>query len=160
MKHFTIDNRIKVGAGEPLLIIGGPCAIESPELCLKIGQALRDRCAELGFNYIFKGSFDKANRSSIGSPRGPGLEQGLNILADLRDQLAVPVTTSRLLTEAISPGVALATVGISGRGGAPEPAAGGSSSRPFALRHPLSENRSVKTIVARHAPIIRVRLPS
>ena len=86
-------NDYTVGPDAPLLIIAGPCALESDDICLQIGEAMRDRCAELGFNYVFKASFDKANRSSIGSARGPGVEQGLARLMALRDKLGVPVTT-------------------------------------------------------------------
>lgn len=82
-----------VGAGQPLLIIAGPCVLESPETNLLIGRTMRDLCARLGLPYVFKASFDKANRSSIHSGRGPGLEAGLKELARLRDALGVPVTT-------------------------------------------------------------------
>jgi len=75
------------------LVIAGPCILESPEVNERIGSVLRDACRELGFAYVFKASFDKANRSSIASPRGPGLAAGLAELARLRDRLGVPVTT-------------------------------------------------------------------
>jgi len=76
-----------------LTLIAGPCVIESEELCFKVGRALRAACGKLGVNYIFKASYDKANRSSAGSFRGPGLEAGLAILAKLRRELQVPVLT-------------------------------------------------------------------
>ncbi|MCL2641522.1 MAG: hypothetical protein FWD53_11800, partial [Phycisphaerales bacterium] len=75
------------------LLIAGPCVIESLQLCLDIGGAVRDVCRGLGITYVFKASFDKANRSSVSTPRGLGIEQGLGILAQVRQQLAVPVTT-------------------------------------------------------------------
>ena len=81
------------GDGHPLLIIAGPCALESPEINEQIGLTLRDTCGELGLPLVFKASFDKANRSSIHSKRGPGMSQGLEELARLRDLLGVPVTT-------------------------------------------------------------------
>jgi len=81
------------GPGQPLTIIAGPCQAESKDLCLTVGEAVRDRCAELGLGYIFKASYDKANRSSIHTPRGPGLDAGLTMLAEVRDALGVPVTT-------------------------------------------------------------------
>ena len=84
---------IEVGAGRPLLIIAGPCVIESLDQCVQIGEAMRDRCRQLGLSYVFKASFDKANRSSIHSARGPGLDEGLKILSAVRQQLGVPVTT-------------------------------------------------------------------
>ena len=84
---------LEAGRGKPLLIISGPCVIESLDHCLRIGEAVQRRCAELGFNYIFKASFDKANRSSIHSARGPGLEKGLEIIAAVGRKLGVPTTT-------------------------------------------------------------------
>jgi 2-dehydro-3-deoxyphosphooctonate aldolase (KDO 8-P synthase) len=77
----------------PLLIIGGPCVLESDETNLAIGTLLRDTCASLGMPYVFKASYDKANRSSVRSARGPGLAAGLDRLARLRERLGVPVTT-------------------------------------------------------------------
>jgi 2-dehydro-3-deoxyphosphooctonate aldolase (KDO 8-P synthase) len=88
---FVAD--IQVGPGQALAIVGGPCVIESDEQCLEIGRVLRDRCAELGLSFVFKASFDKANRSSIHSRRGPGLEGGLKTLARVRDELGVAITT-------------------------------------------------------------------
>ena len=82
-----------VGVDRPLLLIGGPCVLETPDVNSQIGTALRDTCAGLGLGYVFKASFDKANRSSIRSPRGPGLEAGLSELARLRNELGVPITT-------------------------------------------------------------------
>lgn len=94
MKMQTIQvGPVSVGAGQPLAIIAGPCQAESMSLCLSVGEALRDRCAELGLGFIFKASFDKANRSSIHTDRGPGLAAGLRMLAEVRDTLGVSVTT-------------------------------------------------------------------
>lgn len=76
-----------------LLIIAGPCILESPEINERIGLTVRDACAALGLPFIFKASFDKANRSSIHGHRGPGLERGMAELARLRDRLGVAVTT-------------------------------------------------------------------
>ncbi|MFG0284435.1 MAG: 3-deoxy-8-phosphooctulonate synthase [Phycisphaerales bacterium JB039] len=90
---------ISIGAGQPLTIIAGPCTLESLELGLRVGAAVRDRCANLGLGDIFKASFDKANRTSAGSGRGPGMEQGLEWLAQVRESLAVPVTTDIHLPE-------------------------------------------------------------
>lgn len=82
-----------VGADEPLLLIVGPCVIESAALCREVAEAMREICAERGINYVFKASFDKANRTSIHSERGPGLEEGLEVLAAIRREFEVPVTT-------------------------------------------------------------------
>ena len=76
-----------------LLVIGGPCVLESDAINQHIGETLRDTCAELGLDFVFKASFDKANRSSVKSPRGPGIKSGLERLARLRESLGVPVTT-------------------------------------------------------------------
>lgn len=82
---------IRIGDGT-LAVIAGPCLLESVQTGLEVGRALRDRCAELGLPYVFKASFDKANRTSLGSERGPGLA-GLEGLAEIRSELGVPVTT-------------------------------------------------------------------
>lgn len=74
-------------------MIAGPCVIESEELCFQIARSLLKTCRKLGVNYIFKASYDKANRTSAKSFRGPGLEQGLSILAKVRTKLGVPVLT-------------------------------------------------------------------
>lgn len=84
---------VVIGPKQPLAIIAGPCVLESLDLGLSIGRVVRDRCRELGLQYVFKASFDKANRSSIDSPRGPGLVQGLAWLAQIGQELGVPVTT-------------------------------------------------------------------
>ena len=84
---------VAIGPQSPLAIISGPCVAESYDLCMTIGTRLRERCQKHGFGYIFKGSFDKANRSSIGSSRGPGFDEGLAILNRVGRELGVPVTT-------------------------------------------------------------------
>ena len=76
-----------------LLLIGGPCVLESDDINRRIGLTLRDACARLGIDFCFKASFDKANRSSGRSHRGPGLQAGLDRLAKLREELACPVTS-------------------------------------------------------------------
>lgn len=92
MKTFTVSDRFTVGDGS-LTFFGGPCTAETLETCLETGKFLRDLCAELKINYVFKASFDKANRSSGTSRRGPGLEKGLEILAEVKKQLDVPIIT-------------------------------------------------------------------
>jgi 2-dehydro-3-deoxyphosphooctonate aldolase (KDO 8-P synthase) len=82
---------IEVGTGNPLLLIAGPCALESEELARRVAGEMQEICARLGLSYVFKASFDKANRTSLGSYRGPGLEEGLAILARIREEMQVPV---------------------------------------------------------------------
>ena len=91
--HTASIANLTIGPDQPLAIIAGPCQIESEEMCLRVGAAVRDRCAGLGLSYIFKASFDKANRSSIRTPRGMGLEQGLASLKRVGETLGVPTTT-------------------------------------------------------------------
>jgi 2-dehydro-3-deoxyphosphooctonate aldolase (KDO 8-P synthase) len=76
-----------------LFVIAGPCVIESAELCLTVGRHVKGVCDKLGIAYVFKASFDKANRSSNDSFRGPGLEGGLAILERVKKELGVPVLT-------------------------------------------------------------------
>ena len=84
---------VEIGAGRPLALIAGPCVIESEASVTRIAAALRAICAEVGIPLIFKSSFDKANRTSLGSYRGPGLDEGLRILQRVRARFGVPVTT-------------------------------------------------------------------
>lgn len=87
------NGALTVGSGHPLVIIAGPCVLESETLGYEIGTRLRDAARQCGLGFVFKASFDKANRSSISSPRGPGLGAGLEQLASLRARLGTPVTT-------------------------------------------------------------------
>jgi len=84
--HYT------VGAGG-LTLIAGPCVIESEPLCLQVAREVKATCERLGIAYIFKASFDKANRTSLHSFRGPGIEEGLRVLATVKREVGVPVTT-------------------------------------------------------------------
>lgn len=79
--------------GPSLVLIAGPCVIESRELCFHIAETMKAVCQARGVHYVFKASFDKANRTSIHSRRGSGLEQGLQVLAEVRDHFHIPVTT-------------------------------------------------------------------
>lgn len=92
MNKVKIDN-FYVGGGEPLVILAGPCVLEDMERCLYIGRGIRDICQELGLPYVFKASFDKANRSSFFSFRGPGLDEGLKMLQKIGEDLNVPIIT-------------------------------------------------------------------
>ncbi len=84
---------IDCGAGKPLLLIAGPCVLESESLALDLAARIKEICEPRPLSFVFKASFDKANRTSVHSYRGPGLEEGLRILGRVRDQLHVPVTT-------------------------------------------------------------------
>jgi len=81
------------GPSRPLVIIAGPCVLEEPETNRLIASTMAALCSDLGLPYVFKASYDKANRSSMLSPRGPGLDAGLAELADIRESLGMPVTT-------------------------------------------------------------------
>ena len=101
---------VTVGGGEPLVLIAGPCVIEGTERTLKIGRAIREITLRLGIPYIFKASFDKANRSSFSAFRGPGLTEGLKILADIKRELAVPVLSDIHETVQVAPAAAILDV--------------------------------------------------
>ncbi len=85
------ETPIKVGPGHPFLLIAGPCVLESEELASEVAAALKEIAGRLGISFVFKSSFDKANRTSLDSYRGPGMEEGLKILADIRQNYNVPV---------------------------------------------------------------------
>ncbi|MGH7127655.1 MAG: 3-deoxy-8-phosphooctulonate synthase, partial [Planctomycetaceae bacterium] len=89
---ITVDNH-QCGRGQPLLFIAGPCVIESEELTLQIADRLAETAAELRVPLVFKASFDKANRTSLDSFRGPGLKAGLDTLARVRERTGLAVTT-------------------------------------------------------------------
>ena len=84
---------IDIGGGLPLAVIAGPCVIESRDSALRHAAALKEKADRIGVPYIFKSSYDKANRSSVHSFRGPGLEKGLEILAEVKKKIGVPVLT-------------------------------------------------------------------
>jgi 2-dehydro-3-deoxyphosphooctonate aldolase (KDO 8-P synthase) len=89
-REIRIKN-IAVGGSSPLVLIAGPCVIEGLDLTLHIASALKEITASLSIPYIFKTSYDKANRSSINSYRGPGLEKGLEVLQEVKKKLDIPV---------------------------------------------------------------------
>ncbi|WP_449446192.1 3-deoxy-8-phosphooctulonate synthase [Thermomonas brevis] len=82
-----------VGLDQPLFLIAGPCVVESEQLQIDVAGQLKEITGKLGINFIFKSSFDKANRTSLNSFRGPGMEEGLRVLAEVKRQLGVPVLT-------------------------------------------------------------------
>ncbi|MEK6677954.1 MAG: 3-deoxy-8-phosphooctulonate synthase [Nitrospirota bacterium] len=90
MREIKI-NGIRIGNGNPLLLIAGPCVIESERESYNTAKRLKEITAELNIPLIFKSSYDKANRTSIDSPRGPGLKKGLKILKKIKDKLNLPI---------------------------------------------------------------------
>lgn len=90
MRQVSVKN-IKIGDKNPLVLIAGPCVIESETLCLDIAKRIKDIAAKLGIPFIFKSSFDKANRLSVESYRGPGIKKGLETLSKVKQKLRIPV---------------------------------------------------------------------
>jgi len=101
-KLIKIGN-VAIGANGPLAVIAGPCVIESKESALRHAAALKERADRVGVPYIFKASYDKANRSSVNSFRGLGLEKGLAILAEVKQKIGVPVLTDVHETDQVAP---------------------------------------------------------
>ncbi|MCP9472793.1 MAG: 3-deoxy-8-phosphooctulonate synthase [Nitrospira sp.] len=93
MTHLVEIGSITVGPGRPPFLIAGPCVIESEQLAMETAGRVAEIARSLGMPYIFKSSFDKANRTSIASFRGPGLEKGLAVLARVKAEIGVPVLT-------------------------------------------------------------------
>jgi 2-dehydro-3-deoxyphosphooctonate aldolase (KDO 8-P synthase) len=89
---FSIGN-VAAGDGDRLFFIGGPCMIESRELCMRVAESAAGVCRRLGVGFIFKASFDKANRTSGAGTRGPGMEDGLAVLREVKETFDVPVLT-------------------------------------------------------------------
>jgi 2-dehydro-3-deoxyphosphooctonate aldolase (KDO 8-P synthase) len=83
----------EVGLDQPLFLIAGPCVIESEQMAMDTAGQLKEMCSELGINFIYKSSYDKANRSSNKTFRGLGMQEGLRILSEVRKQIGVPVLT-------------------------------------------------------------------
>jgi 2-dehydro-3-deoxyphosphooctonate aldolase (KDO 8-P synthase) len=99
-----------LSARTSLILIAGPCVIESEALCLAVAEALKRTCRRLGVQYVFKASYDKANRTSARSFRGLGLEQGLGILAKVRAKLGVPVLTDVHTEAQVGPAAEVADI--------------------------------------------------
>jgi 2-dehydro-3-deoxyphosphooctonate aldolase (KDO 8-P synthase) len=100
--HVAEISTIRIGAGRgrregggdaPLVLLAGPCVIESRDHTLRLAESIRDVCAKVGVSLVFKASFDKANRSSISSFRGPGIDEGLSILGTVRKELNLPIVS-------------------------------------------------------------------
>ena len=88
-----VGNAVTVGSGKPLTLIAGPCVIENRDLVFEVAEAVNAICKKLGVQYIFKASFDKANRTSASTFRGPGVSAGLAVLQEVKDKLGLPVLT-------------------------------------------------------------------
>ncbi len=101
-REISIDS-VKIGATRPLVLIAGPCVIESEETTLRHAERLMTICNGLSMPLIFKASYDKANRTSIGSFRGPGMKEGLRILAKVKESLGLPVLSDIHSIEQIAP---------------------------------------------------------
>ena len=92
MNQVKVGNFV-IGGGEKLTLLAGPCVLEGLDRCLLIGRTIKEICQRLDINYVFKASFDKANRSSFHSFRGPGMKEGIKMLQKIKDELQVPVVT-------------------------------------------------------------------
>lgn len=93
----------KLGGNNPLFVIAGPCVIESEDITFHAAGRLKEICAKTGLSLLFKSSYDKANRTSLSSYRGPGLEKGLKILSDVRSKFGVPVISDIHSVEEVRP---------------------------------------------------------
>jgi 2-dehydro-3-deoxyphosphooctonate aldolase (KDO 8-P synthase) len=102
-KKFKIGNQFEIGGKEPFFLIAGPCVIESLDHMLFTAEKIKSITDRVGLNYIFKSSYDKANRSSVDSYRGPGLEKGLEMLSTLREKTGIPILSDVHGVEQVSP---------------------------------------------------------
>jgi 2-dehydro-3-deoxyphosphooctonate aldolase (KDO 8-P synthase) len=100
----------EAGLDQPLFLIAGPCVIESQQMAMDTAGKLKEICSELKINFIYKSSFDKANRSSGKSFRGPGMDAGLNILSEVKKQIGIPVLTDVHEVDEIAPVAAVVDV--------------------------------------------------
>jgi 2-dehydro-3-deoxyphosphooctonate aldolase (KDO 8-P synthase) len=92
IEPVKVTENITLG-GDKLVLFSGPCAAESLELCLEVGEQVKAICNQLDIEYVFKASFDKANRTSVNSYRGLGMEEGLKLLSEVKSRLGVPIVT-------------------------------------------------------------------
>lgn len=102
MNTVQVGN-FSIGNGQPLALLAGPCVLEGLDRCLLIGRTIKEITGRLGIPYVFKASFDKANRSSFNGFRGPGLKNGLEMLQTIKDELQVPIVTDVHTEEQIEP---------------------------------------------------------
>ncbi|PKL52201.1 MAG: 3-deoxy-8-phosphooctulonate synthase, partial [Nitrospira bacterium HGW-Nitrospira-1] len=103
MTNKVIIGNTTLGGGNPLCLIAGPCVIENEDITFFVAQRLKEICAELQISLIFKSSYDKANRTSLGSFRGPGIDKGLRILADVKSRFQLPVLSDIHSIEEVKP---------------------------------------------------------
>jgi len=108
--HSVTVKDFVLGAGNPLFLIGGPCVLEDEQRTLDIGRRIRDVCRRLGIPYVFKSSYDKANRTNLRSYRGPGISEGLDQLGRLKDELGVPILVDVHDTSEIEPAAEVADI--------------------------------------------------
>ncbi len=109
VKSITIQD-IKIGGGSPFVLIAGPCVVEDRDLTLSIARELKAMTTLLGVPLIFKASYDKANRTSLGSYRGPGMEKALDILANVKRETGLPLLTDVHAVTEIRPAAAVVDV--------------------------------------------------
>ncbi|MBO5728426.1 MAG: 3-deoxy-8-phosphooctulonate synthase [Paludibacteraceae bacterium] len=91
--NIKITDSVTIGGNQRFALLAGPCTIESESMTMDVAAKLKDICSRLNIPFVFKSSFDKANRTSITSPRGIGIEQGLKILQRVKDELDLPIVT-------------------------------------------------------------------
>jgi len=103
MTREIVVGNFKIGASRPLVLIAGPCVIESEQATLRTAERLMAICNGLSIPLVFKASYDKANRTSIGSFRGPGMKEGLRILAKVKESLGLPVISDIHSIEQVTP---------------------------------------------------------
>lgn len=89
----TLGDQVKCGDRQPMVVIAGPCVVESRDLAFEVASTMKEICSRVGVSYVFKASYDKANRTAASSFRGPGRDEGLAVLAEIRDSLKLPVLT-------------------------------------------------------------------
>ncbi len=100
----------KMGGTQPMVFIAGPCVIESRKVCLQLAEKLKALADEIGVHLIFKASYDKANRTSHTSFRGPGIDKGLRVLAEVKEQFSLPVLTDVHSVDEVEPAAAVCDV--------------------------------------------------
>ncbi len=93
MKEISVDGRFTIGGGRRFVLLAGPCVIEGEKMVMQTAETLKRVCGDLGIDLIFKASFDKANRTSLNSLRGVGMDEGLRILQKVRTELDLPLVT-------------------------------------------------------------------
>ncbi len=107
MDIVNIKDYFEVGPGRPFLLIAGPCVLESEEMAMEVAGTLKEVCARVGMSYVFKTSFDKANRTSLDSYRGPGIDKGLEIMARVREAIGVPIISDIHEVDQVKPAAAV-----------------------------------------------------